>query len=150
MNEYLDTLSWFNTSWQNHPKNRIFTAKIDSRDGYAAAFETGDLQVLLGIFKGPKGGITSLLMIVDPSQLIEVDRLVCCNCSIGSTRWISSMAHHEVNRENGDFSDVASRLILYTMTEWKNNPELARSEADMIGFGKTSISAFSGGSVSPR
>ena len=150
MEEYLETLSWFGKRWPKYTKDEIFSATVGKRNGHAIAFETGGLQVLLSILKGPKGGITSLLIIVDPSQPIEVDKLICCDYSIRSSVWISLRAYVEVHIEKKGFDNVASKLILATMRDWKINPDLARAEADIIGFGETSIPAFSGGLVSPR
>lgn len=143
-------LSLFNKSWAECTKDKVYHTTIGNRTGYAVAFETSSLQVLLGIVKGPKGGITSFLIIVDPSQPIEVDKLICCDCSIGSGAWIGLSVHVDVNMQKKDFNDVAPKLIIETMNDWRHNPNHARAMADIIGFGQTSVHAFSGGQVSPR
>jgi hypothetical protein len=150
MERYLDTLSWFNMQWPKYPKDEIYNATIGKRIGYAIAFETDRLQILISIMKGSRGGITGLLIITDPSQMVEVDRLICCDCSISGGSWINETVDVEVHISKEDFDTIVPKLIFETMQSWKDSPELARARATIVSFGRTSVVALSGGSVSPR
>lgn len=148
MKQYFEILSWFISNWTGYAKDEVFSVSSGNRSGHTIAFQTDSLKILMGILRGSKGGIYGFLMIVDPTQQIEVDKLVCCDSSIRGG--LGSVVDIEVNREKKDFDDVARKWLINTMTEWKHDPALARTEADVIGFGKTSVFAFSGGSVTPR
>lgn len=140
MHEYLDTLSWFNHYWPTSSKGAVYHATFDNKTGYAIAFETEGLRILFAIMKGRRGGVTKFLIITDPSQPIEVDQLVCCDCSIRTYDTMSAE----------DFDATVPESVRIQMEEWKNNPQLLKAVADVTGFGKTSVNTISGGRVSPR
>lgn len=134
MDQYFDMLSSINELWPKYPKDEIFPVNLGNRTGYALASEIDNLQVTYGYTIGPRGGVKKFLVVIDPSQSITIDQIICFNCSIS--------AHGE------EYPDSAP--ILFTIKRWKENPELLRIEANIAGFGNTSVPAISGGRVSPR
>ena len=125
--------------WPTYRKDEIFEAEIGRRKGYAVATEVDQLQVLFGTMKGPRGGITDFLIVIDHSQKVEVDKVVCCNWSIDDQRVFLE-----------DFDSRAQDRVLRTLEGWKANPQVLRTRADVVGFGKTSIPALSGGTCSSK
>jgi len=140
MHEYLDTLSWFNHHWPTSSKDAVYHATFGNKTGYAIAFETNGLRILFAIMRGQRGGVTKFLIITDPSQSIEVDQLLCCNCSIKTYDTMSAE----------DFDATVPESVCIQMEQWKNNLQLLKTVADITGFGKKSVDTLSGGRVSPR
>lgn len=143
-------LEKFEENWPAYKKDQPFRAHAGNRSGYAIAFEVGVLHVVFAALQGPKGGITGALLVVDTSKSVVIDKLLCGNCDIMRTQQPISQLYIEVHCDGHDFHEAAPPYLLNIMQEWKLNPALITTVADLVGFGNTSVPTFSGGAVSPR
>ena len=122
MDHYFYMLSSINELWPEYPKDEIFSVNLGNRTGSAFASEIDNLRVLYGYTEGPRGGFKKFLVVIDPSEPTIIDQIVCFNCSMNELR------------ENCNDSN-----ILWTIKRWEENPELLRTEANIVGFGNTSV-----------
>jgi hypothetical protein len=150
MDHQFKILHWFGQKWSDYKKDEPFKATVGNRNGYAIAFEVGSLRVLFAATMGPKGGITGALVVMDTSQQIEIDRLLCSDFAIMRSENPIVQLDIAVHIDKQDFNQAAPEFLADTMCKWKKNPTLVTTMADLIGFGQPSVETVTGGTVSPR
>ncbi|HEY4498954.1 MAG TPA: hypothetical protein VJH94_02720 [Candidatus Paceibacterota bacterium] len=130
----LRILEWFGRNWPNYPKDSVFAVNIGTKQGYAIAFETHPLRVLLGAVKGPKGGLYGILIVVDPTQKILIDQLLCSSTQIGTSETLDMLSLWlELKPYAANFDEKCPNHLLRTSQKMKDNPESVRTTADIIG-----------------
>jgi hypothetical protein len=124
--------------------------QLGKREGYAIAFQVGMVQVLFAVFQGQRGGLSGLLTVVDLSQQIEINKLICCNDNLLPSEQPIEGLYYGIRFSKKTFHDAGPRYLIQKMDEWKNNPALLMSIANYVGFGEHSVHTLAGGAVSPR
>ena len=149
MEHHFKILEWFEEKWPGYPKDIVFPGRVGNAHGYLIAFEVSPYRVLFGAMQGSRGGITGILVVVNPTQPVEIDRLLCSDATIRREEPISHL-DLLVHYNKQDFNEVCPEYLIDTMREWKDAPGLVATMADIVGFGQPSVLTLAGGAVSPR
>jgi hypothetical protein len=140
MDHHFVTLAWMEEKWPLYKKNEVFPAHRSNREGYAIAFEVGTLRILLGILRGKRGGASGEIVVVDTSQKIEVDKLLCVGCQSLHGFFMDRIRGHYA-----DFDQYCPQLLVEMMKRLTDDSELIKTLATEIGFTESSVVTVSGG-----
>ncbi len=80
--EIFKGLEWFNENWPNYKKREMFRVEMYKKEGYAVAFEVDPLRVLVVYLIGQEGGLHGALVISDPRQRVDDDKLLCFSMDV--------------------------------------------------------------------
>lgn len=136
MEDIFETLEWAEKFWSKCQKNTPCEIVCNSRKGYAIAFEAEKLQVLLGVLRGPKGGVSGVFYVVDPTQSVRVEQLLCAHNSSPDGQFVDLIRQH-IN----EFNEYCPTFLVKMMEEFKVKPVMIRTLAAQIGCGNVSVRA---------
>lgn len=140
----------YSENWFNYPKDTPFTVTLGNRVGYAIASAISTLRVLFAATKGTRGGISGQLVVIDSSQQVEIDQLLCSNLDIMRSEDPIRQLHLRVTINKEDFDRICPLYLATKMEEWKKDPKSLITLAAIVGFGQPSVATVQGGTVSPR
>lgn len=71
----LEELAEFNKKWALYEKQKIYHEVINKNNLYFVLFSVANFQVLIAVNVGPRKGLKEKIVVVDPTQQYDVDKI---------------------------------------------------------------------------